>query len=64
LGSVSTDAGQWLRDDHPQGIRAWIDLEGAVGHADMSMVELLHPVRTGEPAFPPLASSTSSRLRR
>jgi SAM-dependent methyltransferase len=47
-----TDAGQWLRDDHPQGIRAWIDLEGAVGHADMSVVELLHTVRTGEPAFP------------
>jgi 2,7-dihydroxy-5-methyl-1-naphthoate 7-O-methyltransferase len=47
-----TEAGQWLRDDHPQGIRAWIDLEGAVGHADMCVVELLHTVRTGEPAFP------------
>jgi hypothetical protein len=47
-----TDAGQWLRDDHPNGIRAWIDLEGAVGHADLSVVELLHTVRTGEPAFP------------
>ncbi|GAA0987403.1 methyltransferase [Acrocarpospora macrocephala] len=47
-----TDTGQWLRDDHPEGIRAWIDLEGAVGHADMSVVELLHTVRTGEPAFP------------
>jgi hypothetical protein len=47
-----TDAGQWLRDNHPQGIRAWIDLEGAVGHADMSVVELLHTVRTGEPAVP------------
>jgi 2,7-dihydroxy-5-methyl-1-naphthoate 7-O-methyltransferase len=47
-----TDAGQWLRDDHPDGIRAWIDLEGAVGHADMSVVELLHTVRTGESAFP------------
>jgi SAM-dependent methyltransferase len=46
-----TDAGQWLRDDHPEGIRAWIDLEGAVGHADLSVVELLHTVRTGEPAF-------------
>jgi hypothetical protein len=47
-----TEAGQWLRDDHPQGIRAGTDLEGAVGHADMSVVELLHTVRTGEPAFP------------
>ena len=47
-----TDTGQWLRDDHPEGIRQWIDLEGAVGHADMSVVEMLHTVRTGEPAFP------------
>lgn len=47
-----TDAGQWLRDDHPQGIRASIDLEGAIGYADMCVVELLHTVRTGEPAFP------------
>jgi 2,7-dihydroxy-5-methyl-1-naphthoate 7-O-methyltransferase len=46
-----TDAGQWLRDDHPDGVRAWIDLEGAIGHADTCMVELLHTVRTGEPAF-------------
>src|ERR671913_212659 len=47
-----TDVGQWLRDDHPQGVRASIDLEGAIGHADMCMVELLHSVRSGEPAFP------------
>jgi 2,7-dihydroxy-5-methyl-1-naphthoate 7-O-methyltransferase len=47
-----TDAGQWLRDDHPQGVRASIDLEGAIGHADMCMVELLHSVRSGQPAFP------------
>jgi SAM-dependent methyltransferase len=47
-----TDAGQWLRDDHPQGVRASIDLEGAIGHADLCLVELLHTVRTGEPAFP------------
>jgi len=47
-----TGAGQWLRDDHPQAVRASIDLEGAIGHADMCMVELLHTVRTGEPAFP------------
>jgi SAM-dependent methyltransferase len=47
-----TDAGQWLRDDHPKGVRASIDLEGAIGHADMCIVELLHSVRSGEPAFP------------
>ena len=47
-----TDAGQWLRDDHPQGVRASIDLEGAIGHADMCMVELLYSVRSGEQPFP------------
>jgi SAM-dependent methyltransferase len=46
-----TGAGQWLRDDHPQGVRASIDLDGAIGHADMCMVELLHSVRSGQPAF-------------
>lgn len=46
-----TGAGEWLCDDHPEGVRAAIDLEGAIGHADISMVELLHTVRTGKPAF-------------
>ena len=46
-----TDDGQWLRDDHPEGVRAAVDLDGALGHADLSVVELLHTVRTGEPAF-------------
>ena len=56
-----TDAGQWLRDDHPQGVRASIDLEGAIGHADMCMVELLHSVRSGEPAFPGISGAGSRR---
>jgi hypothetical protein len=50
-GYVLTESGQWLRDDHSQGVRASIDLHGAIGHADLCMVELLHTVRTGEPAF-------------
>ena len=44
--------GEALRDDDPAGMRAWLDLEGAVGRADLCFVELLHTVRTGEPAFP------------
>jgi hypothetical protein len=44
--------GERLRDDHPDGVRAWLDLEGAVGRADLCFVELAHTVRTGEPAFP------------
>ena len=52
-GSYSLTAlGEHLRDDDPEGVRPWIDLEGAVGRAELCFVELLHTVRTGEPAFP------------
>jgi len=47
-----TPLGEQLRADHPGGVRAWIDLDGAIGRADLSFTELLHTVRTGEPAFP------------
>lgn len=47
-----TDVGEHLRDDDPEGVRAWLDLEGAIGRADLCFVELLHTVRTGEPAYP------------
>jgi hypothetical protein len=47
-----TDLGEQLRDDHPAGMRPWLDLEGAIGRADLCFVQLLHTVRTGEPAFP------------
>lgn len=46
-----TDSGQWLRDDHPGRVRASLDLDGAIGHGDLCLVELLHQVRTGESAF-------------
>jgi O-methyltransferase domain len=47
-----TSLGAVLRDDHPDGVRAVLDLEGAVGRADLCFVELLQVVRTGEPGFP------------
>src|SRR5829696_1179589 len=47
-----TTRGEALRDDHPAGMRAVLDLEGAIGRADLCFVQLLHTVRTGEPAFP------------
>ncbi|MFE9654442.1 methyltransferase [Micromonospora sp. NPDC006431] len=47
-----TALGEHLRDDDPEGMRPWLDLEGAVGRADLCFVQLLHTVRTGEPAFP------------
>lgn len=46
-----TALGEQLREDAPDGVRAWIDLEGAVGHADLCLVELLHTVRTGGTGF-------------
>jgi hypothetical protein len=49
-----TSLGVVLRDDHPDGVRAVLDLEGAVGRADLCFIELLHVVRTGEPGFPVL----------
>lgn len=45
-----TALGEHLRDSG--GVRAWIDLEGSVGRADLCFVHLLHTVRTGEPSFP------------
>jgi hypothetical protein len=49
---VLTARGQALRDDHPARMRAMLDLDSAIGRADLSFVQLLHTVRTGEPAFP------------
>jgi len=40
-----------LLADHPDSVRARLDLEGALGGADVSFVHLLHAVRTGESAF-------------
>jgi hypothetical protein len=51
-GYSLTALGEHLRDDHPDKMRPWLDLEGAVGRADLSFVHLLHTVRTGEAAFP------------
>lgn len=44
--------GEQLRDDHPDGVRPWLDLEGAIGRADLCFAQMLHTVRTGEPAYP------------
>ena len=47
-----TARGDALRDDHPHRMRARLDIEGAVGRADLAFVQLLHTVRTGRPAYP------------
>ena len=43
-----TALGEALRDD---GVRTMLDIEGAIGRADLSFVRLLDSVRTGQPAF-------------
>ena len=47
-----TGLGDQLRSDHPGGRRAWLDIDGGVGKGDLCFVDLLHTVRTGEPAYP------------
>jgi hypothetical protein len=47
-----TALGTALRADHPGGQRAGLDIENIIGRAELAFVELLHSVRTGEPAFP------------
>jgi hypothetical protein len=52
-GALSlTDLGDQLCEGHPGGGRAWLDIEGAVGRADLSALHLLETVRTGRPAYP------------
>jgi precorrin-6B methylase 2 len=46
-----TPHGEVLRDNDPSGMRARLDMEGALGRAELAFVELLHSVRTGEPAY-------------
>lgn len=46
-----TALGEQLRGDHPGGVRQWLDQDEALGYATLSFVDLLHTVRTGEPAF-------------
>lgn len=47
-----TDLGEQLHDGHPGDGRAWLDIEGPVGRAELSALRLLDTVRTGRPAYP------------
>lgn len=46
-----TPHGMPLRETHPQSVRAVLDIEGALGRAELTFVELLHTVRTGQAAY-------------
>ncbi|MFI9203887.1 methyltransferase [Streptomyces sp. NPDC053048] len=47
-----TALGRPLRADHPSGLRDMLDIEGAVGRAELAFVQLLHCVRTGDAGHP------------
>ncbi|HTZ64431.1 MAG TPA: methyltransferase [Solirubrobacteraceae bacterium] len=47
-----TELGEDLREGHPGEARAWLDIEGPVGRAELSALRLLDAVRTGAPAYP------------
>jgi hypothetical protein len=40
-----------LRADNPSGMRTWFDLDGFGGRMDLAFTELMHTVRTGQPAW-------------
>lgn len=40
-----------LRSDHPSGMQMWLDLDGFGGRMDLAFTELMHTVRTGQPAW-------------
>jgi hypothetical protein len=46
------ELGEQLCDGHPGNGRAWLDIDGAVGRADLAALHLLNTVRTGQPAYP------------
>jgi hypothetical protein len=51
-GYSLTDRGDVLRDDHPAGLRVHLDADRPLGRAELSFVQLVHSVRTGDAAFP------------
>ncbi|MBZ4320393.1 methyltransferase [Streptomyces sp. SCA2-4] len=44
------EAARPLLDDHPFTLREALRLDGVAGRSDMALVDLVHTVRTGEPA--------------
>ena len=49
---AANDAARALRSDDPRGIREWLDLDGAVGRADLAFTALLDQVRGTAEAYP------------
>lgn len=47
-----TELGTALRHDHPALESGLLDMNSAIGRADLSFIELEHTLRTGQPAYP------------
>lgn len=43
--------GELLRSDHPSGMRVQLDLGGFGGQMDLAFTQVIHTMRTGEPAW-------------
>ncbi len=48
---TTNETADLLRSDHPSGMRSWFDLDEFGGRMDLAFTELMHTVRTGEPAW-------------
>lgn len=48
----ATALGEQMRGDAPEGVKPLLDINAAGGRAELAFVELLHTLRTGEPAYP------------
>lgn len=46
-----TEVGEALRDDHPAGMRGWLDPAGCMARTDLAFARLLDSVRSGEPSY-------------
>jgi 2,7-dihydroxy-5-methyl-1-naphthoate 7-O-methyltransferase len=51
-GYAVTAHGDQLRDDHPDGLRKDLDINGGIGRAELAHVEMLDAVRTGDVVYP------------
>ncbi|MFD3378392.1 MULTISPECIES: methyltransferase [unclassified Streptomyces] len=45
-----TESGERLRADHPASLRSHLTMDGLHGRSHLALVNILHTVRTGEPA--------------
>lgn len=53
-----TEMGELLHSDHPARLRPWFNLDGGLGHSDVSMTHLLTSLRIGGPVYEQVFGAT------